>query len=268
MQRFLIGFVLGGALLHAGILQFTGASPINSTEGSPFSGGLGAFTDANSADTAATFGGVINWGDGTSSAPTFLGSSGSFTIDGTHAYAEEGTYTLTLNVNDGAGDSASIPSSAIVADAPLSPVSVPSPLFFTPGVLASNILLLTFSDANAFATASDFTGTLGWGDGTFSSATIVAGAPGTFSVLGSHTYAAAGDFVVSVGVNDLGGSTASATSQAVAVPEPGPMGLTILGIGSMWLAGRVRAPRPAAGRRGRLAQEFRRSRRLSQVNAR
>lgn len=264
-KTFLLGFVVCGSLLHAGILQFTGTTPSLSTEGSSFSGGLAAFTDLNLADTAATFGGAINWGDGTLSLPTFLGSNGSFTIDGTHTYAEEGTYTVTLNINDGAGDSASDTGSAVVFDAEISTGSAPSPLLFTPGVLSSNVLLLTFSDANLLAPTSDFAGTVGWGDGTVSFATIVGGVPGSFSVLGSHTYAAAGSFVVSIGVNDLGGSTASATSQAVAVPEPGPMGLTILGIGLMWLAGRVRAPRPTAGRRGRLAQG---SRRVSQVNAR
>ncbi len=272
MQRLLIGFVLGGAFLHAGILQFTGTSPASSTEGSSFSGALGTFTDGNAADTAATFGGAINWGDGTLSLPTFLGSNGSFTLEGTHTYAEDGNYTVTLNVNDGVGDSASIGDPAIVADAALTQGSVPSPLLFTPGVLASNILLMTFSDANQFAPASDFIGTLGWGDGTVSLATIIAGAPGTFSVLGSHTYAATGNFVVSIGVNDIGGSTVSAASQAVAVPEPGPIGLMILGIGSMWLVGRVRAPRLTAN--VYLARwvpqstraRFRHSRRVSQVN--
>src|SRR5262249_48691218 len=58
----------------------------------------------------------------------------------------------------------------------------------TEGVTTTGIVA-SFIDANPNATASDFTATIDWGDGTSTTGTIVAQTGGGFAVDGAHTYA-------------------------------------------------------------------------------
>jgi len=67
----------------------------------------------------------------------------------------------------------------------------------------------TFSDADTANAASDFTATINWGDGTTSVGTV-GGANGSFSVSGSHIYAAPGQDSVSVTLADDAPGTATA----------------------------------------------------------
>ena len=64
----------------------------------------------------------------------------------------------------------------------------------------------TFFDANTGASSKDFTGSINWGDGFTSPATFAALGGGKFAVNGSHTFARAGSFPVSILVQDFGGS--------------------------------------------------------------
>ena len=59
----------------------------------------------------------------------------------------------------------------------------------TEGTAISDATVATFTDANPNATASDFTATIDWGDGTSTSGTVVAQSGGSFAVDGTHTYA-------------------------------------------------------------------------------
>jgi hypothetical protein len=76
----------------------------------------------------------------------------------------------------------------------------------------------SFSESNLSETASSFTASIDWGDGTTSTGTIVAGATaGKFTVTGSHTYAeesGSTPYAVNVTITD-GGATATAHSKAV-----------------------------------------------------
>ncbi len=127
-MRFFAALIFGTVSLHAGTLSFTTFPSISSTEGSIFNGVLGTFTDSNTSDTASTFTGIVNWGDGTTSTPTITGGLGTFSLSGGHTYAEEGTYSVVLNVIDVAADSATGTGTATLADAALSPLNVPPPL--------------------------------------------------------------------------------------------------------------------------------------------
>ena len=70
--------------------------------------------------------------------------------------------------------------------------------------------------------ASDLTATIAWGDGTTSAATPTAGATaGTFTVAGTHTWAAAGTYTVTVTATSKEGSVAHA-SETVTVAAPAP----------------------------------------------
>ena len=80
----------------------------------------------------------------------------------------------------------------------------------------NNVTLATFTDANLLATAADFTATVNWGDGTVSTAQVVANSDGSFSVIASHSYGNAKlkSYALSIQIVDDGGSTATAASTA------------------------------------------------------
>ena len=172
---------------------------------------------------------IINWGDG---GPTsngtiqFVSSNGIFStweVLGHHVYMEPGQFNVSVRITD--VDGFVLPTTSgtqfRVVDASLTDV--------TPGTTTNacankpadivNQVVATFQDANPFATTADFPSNLAhlaidWGDGTTPSvglATMVGGGFPlpftTFEVLGSHTYAHAGVFNVSVHIMDVDGAT-------------------------------------------------------------
>jgi hypothetical protein len=83
-----------------------------------------AFTDANLNAPTSDFSGTINWGDGTSANPDITnftssavtGSGGSYTVAADHQYAGQGTYPITVVINDGGGKTATDTGSTTVAE--------------------------------------------------------------------------------------------------------------------------------------------------------
>jgi hypothetical protein len=100
---------------------------VTTTEGAPISGAIVAtFTDANPNASPGDFKATINWGDGT---PTTTGmvvaqAGGGFAVTGSHTYAEENNYAVSVNINDVGGSTVTANSTATVTDAPLTPTSV------------------------------------------------------------------------------------------------------------------------------------------------
>ncbi len=89
----------------------------------------------------------------------------------------------------------------------------------------------TFTDADPNGVASDYTASINWGDGSSSTAgTISAAAGGGFEVKGSHTYAAAGQYTITVTIDDVGGAKATATSSADIVGPPAVSNVTVLSV--------------------------------------
>ncbi|HEV3343343.1 MAG TPA: DUF4214 domain-containing protein [Pirellulales bacterium] len=190
----------------------------SSTEAATFSGTVATFTDTTYAgNLPADFSASIDWGDGTISAGTVSGSAGSFTVSGSHVYAEEGTKTATVVLSDDAPGTATGTATAMidVADASLTATGTAvSSVEFT----TFSGLVAAFTDADPNGTASDYTATIAWGDGTTTAGTV-ASAAGHFAVGGSHAYAEDGSYTIKVHVADVGGSTATANSTAT-VTEP------------------------------------------------
>ena len=206
------------------------ATSVSGTEGVAISGAtVATFTDANPNATASDFTATINWGDGASTAGTVVAqTTGGFAVDGTHTYADEGKYTVGVSITDLGGSTASATSNANIADAAL--------IAQSPGLILGDsyrvlnpqtITVATFTDANPNATASDFTATINWGDGTSTSGTVLAQNGGGFAVEGGHVYAADGRlqlghpvplFEIDVAIHDIGGSNASASSTATTIP--------------------------------------------------
>src|SRR5690242_15416270 len=59
---------------------------------------IASFTDSNLTDTASSFTATIDWGDGTVTAGTIVGSNGNFTVEGGHTFADEGFPNATVTV--------------------------------------------------------------------------------------------------------------------------------------------------------------------------
>jgi hypothetical protein len=89
----------------------------------------------------------------------------------------------------------------------------------TEGVaLASTTKVATFTDPNTSDTASIFTATINWGDGTTTTG-VVSGSNGTFTVKGGHTYADEGSFPLGVTITDTANNTSLPLSGTVAAVE-------------------------------------------------
>jgi hypothetical protein len=183
---------------------------------------VGTFADADPNGTPGDYTTVIYWGDNTSSPASAITQSGStFSVHGSHTYAEEGTYHPCAVVTDDEGNP-NLPTgrstvttsktlvTTTVADAPLSAAGTAvTPLTGTAftGVVAS------FTDADPGGTVPDYTASIAWGDGHTSTGTIAAGGSG-FTVTGTNTYTADGVYAITVTIKDAGGSSTTASGTA------------------------------------------------------
>jgi parallel beta-helix repeat protein len=75
---------------------------VSAMEGRAFTGVVATFTDANPGNRTADFSASINWGDGNTSPGTisYNASTGTYTVTGSHTYAEEGDYALNVSITD------------------------------------------------------------------------------------------------------------------------------------------------------------------------
>jgi len=185
---------------------------VNSTEGLAFSGTVATFTDGDPAGTFSQYAATIDWGDGSQSTDGVTGANAAadaFDVTGSHVYAEEGSYTITVSVSDidtALFNTTTATSTAVIADAPLTAV----------GRDANNLnpfsgTLASFSDGNPKATLSDYTTSIYWGDQSSSSGAVTANGS-AFDVSASHMYASLGPYTLIVQICDVGGSCATATS--------------------------------------------------------
>ncbi|HEV8267912.1 MAG TPA: CHRD domain-containing protein, partial [Thermoanaerobaculia bacterium] len=113
------------------------------------------------------------------------------------------------------------------------PVATALSLKWTKGVAFSG-RVATFTESDTALTPADLTATIDWGDGSFSAGTI-AGASGSFTVSGSHTYASTGSFSMWVIVIEAAGSTFATT--LVGGNEVPPNGSPATGSGMVALNG-------------------------------
>ncbi|HVX09989.1 MAG TPA: CARDB domain-containing protein [Pirellulales bacterium] len=189
------------------------STTLTAIEGATFTGAVAAFTDANPLATAAAYTATIDWGDGTSSTgqvTTATGSTG-FVVNGSHVYSHyAASLTATVTVSDTGGAVATASDVVKLADAPI--VLTPATVAIPAGGVANNLLLATFTHAGD-ETASSFTATVDWGDGSSSAATV-SESGGVFQVVGSHSYVSAGAFTIGVSVTDQAGTTNALTEQS------------------------------------------------------
>ena len=189
-------------------------APIAGDEGSSVAL-LANFTDGPSSGSYAA---TIDWGDSTTTSATVVFANGSGTIEGSHAYGDNGTYNVSVELTDAGGNvSVGTTTAEIQNAAPALAVSADQTV--TEGV-AVTLTVASFSDAGFTSidagTVETFTATIDWGDGTTSAGVIAvtvgsAGVATMGTITGEHTYSASGDYTVTVTVADDDGGSDSGT---------------------------------------------------------
>jgi FG-GAP-like repeat len=211
----------------------------SATEGSalPNSTPIATFSDTSTGDQASDFAATINWGDGTATAGTVVGSGGSFTVDGGHTYADEGSDAASVTLTHTA-DQLQTTASGTIAVAEGDVLTAHGTSFTVNPNQSFSGTVATFSDSDAANVAGDFTASIDWGDGQTTTGTV-SGGNGTFTVGGSHTYSAGGQDAVKVTLADdaPGTATATATTTAIVASLAGQMALSAATEGTALSAG-------------------------------
>jgi len=187
---------------------------------------VATFTDANPGNHSADMAATIHWGDGTSTtgvAVTY--NAGTYSVSGSHTYADEGSDPITVDVNDVGGSTLTAigQTTVTVVDAALSDTSTPATPTATEGASTGLLTVATFTDANPGNHSADMTATIHWGDGTSTTGVAVTYNAGTYSVSGSHTYADEGSDPITVDVADVGGSTLTEIGQTTVTVVDAPL---------------------------------------------
>ena len=224
-------FSVGSSTLTAGTLT----TPVVA-EGAPVTNFvLFHFTDSDGTATIANYTAGVAWGDGTTetssanpAAVSIVASGSGYDVVGSHTYLDE-LSNANFNVfiiDHGLISASGVNKSFNVTDAALTSGTPTSPVI-TENAVLTNFVVFHFTDANPNATASDFSASVAWGDGTMETSnanpthvSIVAHAGGGFDVLGSHTYGeeqAGTGFTVFV--LDAGGAATGVNNPAFSVQD-------------------------------------------------
>jgi streptogramin lyase len=214
---------------------------------------VATFNDSAPGLVADDFSATIDWGDGTtttgkinqnyyvydqgtitSASPSAIivpgpgqnqGSTG--TVSGDHTYQQAGTYQIKVVMTSLSGVSTSVTDTALVG--PILPIVYG--LNQVVGAQQSPIGYVGYLRVqDGTAKAGDFTVTIEWGDGTTTTGALTdpyspvgrTGQPQNetdFSIRGSHAYARAGNFTISVTVARAGGGSATGSAPASVVDE-------------------------------------------------
>ena len=153
-------------VVNAPAISLTGGS-VGVTEGvDPGGVTLATFADTDPNADPTTFTANVNWGDGGMDMAQVVGSDGAFSVIDDHVYDMTGTYTISLSVMDGYGQTKSLTETATVAAASLTVTGG----FQQGGIAGANVTgdWATFTDKNLAATSSSYTASITWGDGTSS----------------------------------------------------------------------------------------------------
>ncbi|HLJ95154.1 MAG TPA: PKD domain-containing protein [Gemmataceae bacterium] len=184
----------------------TGGLTLNATEGAVAAPqAVATFTDPGGSEAMADYTATISWGDGSSATTGTISQSGTtFTVQGGHSYAEEGSYTISVTINHNTSTPQVVTSMVSISDPNV--VGLSASISATAGAPFSG-MVATFTDPGAAETndGSHYSASIAWGDNTLATTGIITVANGTFTVNGTHTYAAAGSsYSVTVTINHEG----------------------------------------------------------------
>lgn len=190
------------------------------------------FTESDLTNRNANFVASIDWGDGTTTGGTItpIGTTG-FQVAGSHIYTASGPFTVNVTLTDQStsgtttvggttinvtsnGPVVSTPS-PIVSTANVSSGLLPNSVYNFNGVTLKGVVqdvettqdVAVFQSSDPNATATDFTATINWGDGTTTAGSITEDASAVFHISGTHSYAKAGSFTPTVTLRDINGQS-------------------------------------------------------------
>src|SRR6266571_2400197 len=175
---------------------------------------VASFADTTGNHPASDYTAAIDWGDGTTTPGTVSGSNGSFTVQGSHTYADEDSLQATVTITRTTDNTTIAPTGPVVIDDADFLTMSGTTIHGDPAL--NNVTVATFTDSNTSNVAGDFTATIDWGDGATTAGTV-SGSNGSFSVSGSHTYAQGGDNAVTVTVHDDAPGVAQGTASSTAI---------------------------------------------------
>jgi PKD repeat protein len=179
---------------------------------------VATFTDPGGAEPLASYSALIAWGDGTASPGTITFSNGLFTVSGSHDYVEAGSYPVTTTINHALAPASTAVSGASVAFA----TPIVFPISGNAGVLPGQAVTLTaaFIDSGVKNTHS---AVFDWDDAASGqhdlSSGMVTESNGSGSVSGTHAFASAGIYTVSLTVTSSNGAHSTPVHFIISVGE-------------------------------------------------
>lgn len=164
-----------------------------------FTATLMEITSPDPGADASAFTATIDWGDGTVTTGQVVHKYRStFELVGQHTYRTDGSHEVLVTVTGPGGTV----QSHVGLWAQYHPVEVSetpvAPLGFTVSGAVAKFVDFQGEDYDHDQKVIDHATLIDWGDGTISAGEIVANANGGWDVVGTHTYAAVGDYTVSV----------------------------------------------------------------------
>ena len=179
-----------------------------------FTATVAHFTDLNPPLLAS-----IRWGDGaTGSGNVAPNGAGGFDVIASHTYRRANTYTVSIDVEDLAGNLVTVLTTAVIAEPPVSAAGVNiAPTEYV--ALVSQAVATTDGPSDMLSAAS---ATINWGDGTAATAGVISynAAADDYSVLGNHTYTREGTYTVTTTVHYPGKADTVVTSTASVADAP------------------------------------------------
>ncbi len=201
--------VSGTASIGDGSMTLTGGATLGAVVGKQQLFVLGSLADTNLDSSPANFTVSVYWGDSmTPTAVTLTPAvNGQYLISAAHTYTATGNFTVAIDVTDAYGATTSTTSGVAVGNALTGE--------------SATITLGTFTNGNPDATASDFSATVNWGDGSSSAGTITQSGS-TFTVSGTHVYTSTSTgsgYSVGVTITDSDGNTLGSTTTVIVVNQ-------------------------------------------------
>jgi len=185
---------------------------IQASSGVQFASIIGHFDDANPLEGVSDFIASLSWGDLTpfANASVTANNVSGFDISASHTYSTPGTYTFKIELFDG---------STVVYFTGTATVTIPPPVITSKVISATEGTVFTanvasFSDADPGLSATSFSGTVDWGDGSVTPASITSDGSGGYTVAGTHNYHHFGSYPVKVSISVNSGPSGNATGTA------------------------------------------------------
>jgi large repetitive protein len=150
---------------------------------------IATFTDPGGTAPLTEYAATIDWGDGTSpTSGTISFDSGSqvFSVQAQHVFGEEGTFPIKITLAHDQATAVTVAGVARVSDPAVVAVGSATISALEYRAFASQPVAL-FTDPGGGESATDYSATILWGDGSISPGQIVSSS-GSFSVLASHPY--------------------------------------------------------------------------------